>query len=555
MLRHRKAHLSALFLSFLCVLAVALTACGGATNSAKKNAPLIVDTGPTGDFTRNFNPFTTSGLISTYGSIYEPLLYTNMITGAVQPWLASSYKMAQDARSATFTLTSGAKWSDGKPLTADDVVFTFDYMHRYPALDSNGVWTYLKSVTATDDKTIVFTFNSPNSSLIYYIGTKTFIAPKHIWSTISDPVKYANPDPVGSGPFKLKSFSSQNVTIVKNPQYWQPGKPAVNEVQFPASNDNAGIELKLYSNKTDWAGIPARDVQRLYVDRDPAHHHYWFQPVDANMFLVNTAKYPLNQLPVRKAISDALDRDKMSKVAEQGYEPIAHPTGIIPSQQGQYLDPAYSNLTFKHDVAQAGSTLESAGFTKGPDGIYVDKDGKKLSVKIDVVSAWSDWLALVQIAAQNLKEAGIDATVNGIGIGDYQSRMSAGQFDLSMGSMPQGPSPFYAYNGLLNSAYTADIGQSASNDVGRWRDATTDNLLKQYATTIDPAVQKQAMQGLQKIVVEQLPVIPLLYDVTWAEYNSSNYVGWPDPKNPYAPAGNYYNPDLAYILLHLKPAA
>jgi peptide/nickel transport system substrate-binding protein len=80
-------------------------------------------------------------------------------------------------------------------------------------------------------------------------------------------------------------------------------------------------------------------------------------------------------------------------------------------------------------------------------------------------------------------------------------------------------------------------------------------LLHQYATTSDPAVQKQAIQGLQKIVVEQLPVIPLLFDVAWAEYNSTNYVDWPAPGNPYAPPANFYSPDLAYILLHLKPAA
>ncbi len=556
MLRGKKAHLSALLLSLfslLCILAV--TACGGATSSAKKNVPLIVDTGPTGDFTLNFNPFSSGALIVTYGLIYEPLLYTNMITGKIQPWLASSYSMAPDARSVTFTLNPAAKWSDGQPLTADDVVFTFDLIHRYPALDTNGVWAYIQSVSATSARTVVFTFTSPNSSLMYYIATKVYIAPKHIWSSISDPVKATNPNPVGSGPYLLKSFSSQNITVVKNPHYWQPGEPSINEVQFPASNDNSGIELKLYSNRTDWAGIPAHNVQQLYVDRDPAHHHYWFEPVDSNILVVNTTEYPLNQVAVRQAISEALDRSKMSKVAEQGYEPVANPTGIIPSQQQQYLNPAYRNLSFQYNTAQAMSTLEDAGFKKGSDGFFVDKNGKKLSLKIDVVSAYSDWLSLVQIAAQNLQAAGIDATVNGIGVGDWASRLSNGQFDLSMDSMPQGPSPYYAYNGMLNSANSAPIGQPAAGDPGRWNDATTNALLKQYTTSINPAVQKQAIDGLQKIVVEQLPVIPLLFDVAWAEYNSSNFVGWPTPSNPYAPPANFYTPDLAYILLHLKPAS
>lgn len=550
----RKAHLSALLLTFICLLSTVLAACGGSSSSAPKNSPLIVDTGPTGDFTLNFNPFSSSALAATAGSIYEPLQFTNVFTGAVSPWLATSSKMSQDSRSITYTLNSAAKWTDGKPLTSSDVAFTFNLMHKYSGLDTNGVWAYLKSVTAPDAQTVVFTFNQPDSTQNFYIATKTFIVPEHIWSSISDPVKFANPNPVGSGPFKFKSFSSQNVTVVKNTAYWQPGKPVVSEVQFPASNDNAGIELRLYSNKVDWTGIPANNVQKLFVDRDSTHHHYWFQPVDFTMFQMNLTKAPFNQLAVRQAISAALDRTKMSAVAEQGYEPVAHPTGIIPSQQAKNLNSAYADSAFKLDTAKTASLLESAGFTKGSDGMYVGKDGKKLGFQIDVPSGFGDWVALVQIAVQNLRSAGINASTNSIGLGDYQSRQSTGQFDATIVGAAQGPSPFYAYNALLNSANTAPIGQAATTNYSRWKDATTDTLLKQYSTTTDPAVQKQAMDGLQKIMVEQLPVIPLLYDVTWSEYNTTKYTGWPDPKNPYASPGNYFNPDLAYVLLHLKAA-
>jgi peptide/nickel transport system substrate-binding protein len=86
-------------------------------------------------------------------------------------------------------------------------------------------------------------------------------------------------------------------------------------------------------------------------------------------------------------------------------------------------------------------------------------------------------------------------------------------------------------------------------------DPATDQLLNQFATSNDPTVQQQAISGLEKIMVEQLPVIPLTNEPYWYEYNSTNFTGWPDEQNAYALPSPYQYPDVEIVLLHLQPAS
>jgi peptide/nickel transport system substrate-binding protein len=104
---------------------------------------------------------------------------------------------------------------------------------------------------------------------------------------------------------------------------------------------------------------------------------------------------------------------------------------------------------------------------------------------------------------------------------------------------------------MLASINTAPIGQPATSNWERWSDPTTDKLLEQYARSPDPAVQQQALAGIQKIMVEQLPTIPLIYGATWYEYSTARFVGWPDQQHPYALPAPYAAPDVEVVVLNL----
>jgi peptide/nickel transport system substrate-binding protein len=227
---------------------------------------------------------------------------------------------------------------------------------------------------------------------------------------------------------------------------------------------------------------------------------------------------------------------------------------VLPANQSS-LDAAYANTSFSLDAAKSNQLMASAGYTKGSDGIYVGKDGKKLSFQIDVVTGWTDWVTAVQIIADNLKAVGIDAKVNSIAFNSYFSALQNGSYDMAISWTNPGPTPFYLYNSLLNSTNSAAIGKQAASNFERWMDPTTDKLLAQYATTADAATQQQALAGLEKIMVEQLPSIPLVYGATWYEYSSRNFTGWPDASNAYASPAPFDFPDAEIVALNLTPAA
>ena len=557
--------LAALF-SLLVVSAMLLAACGGTANNSSgsqsqtKHVLTLVDA-PKGDFTSLFNPF-TDPQTSRYGSqgfLYETMVYYNRIDGSVKPWLASSYKQAPDLTSITFSIRPGVRWSDGQgTLTSDDVVFTLNLMKQYPALDIKGIWkTLIKSVSATDPNTVEVQLQHPDSTALWYIGGQTFIVPKHAWQGVSDPVKYTNDKPVVTGPFTLKSFSSQIFVYQKNPNYWQPGLPKVDEIRLPALNSNTSANLLLARGDLDWAGVgydPKLDS--IFVNKDPQHNHHWFPPSNVVTLYPNLKKYPFNVTAVRQAMSLAIDRQELQDKANP-YAPPASLTALVLPQSQDFLDPAYANLQHTTvDAAKADSLLKGAGFTKGSDGIYADKNGKKLSFNLNVVNGWSDWQSDCALIAKDLKAIGMDVHVNALGdFAPYFAAMQKGDFDVTISWTNPGPTPYYLYHDMLSSAQTAPIGQAASTNFERWQDSKTDQLLQQYTSSPDPAAQKQAIAGLEKVMVEQLPTIPLTYNPFWNEYRTSRFVGWPDQTNPFAVPSPTNYPDNEYIILHLKPAA
>lgn len=547
--RHRATILTAAFLTLLTVF---LAACSSGGTGGTGGSVLTVAPSPYGSFTRNFNPYSPNDLSGTQGLVYETLLYINQLTGKVSPWLADTYTVSSDGLTMTFNLHPGVKWSDGQAFTADDVVFTLNMLKQFPALDGNGLWQTISSVTSSGS-TVTVTLKQVSASILWYLGNQTWIVPQHIFSKFSDPSKEANPDPVGTGPYKVKSFSSSLYVYEKNTSSWQASNAQVSQIKYPAFGNNASADLVLASGQLDWAGVFSTDMQKVFVQPDPQHHFIWSPPKDIVTLYLNLSKPLFKQLAVRKAISVAIDRQAISQQAEQGLEQVASPTGIVLPTNKQYVAPQYANLTFGNaDAAQAASILEGAGFKKGADGIYADASGNRISFKIEVPVGWSDWDAGCDIIANNLKAAGMDVSVNQVDFNSqYLPDVNKGTYDAVMHWTNPGPTPFFLLNALLNSQYTLAAGQNAPSNIEGWQDARTDQLLAQYANSIDPKVQQDALNGLQQIMVEQIPTVSLVEGATWNEYSTTRFTGWPTESNPYAVPAPWSYPDEEQVILHL----
>jgi peptide/nickel transport system substrate-binding protein len=535
--------------------AVLVAACGsgslsGAKSSSASQDSLTVSGNTPGPIPQSFNPFSlTSGgqLIDAEPMIYEGLLqFDDLEPGTVYPWLAASYQFSNANKTLTFTLRKGATWSDGKPFTSADVVYTFDVLKKYPQLNINSV--NFKTVQAEGPDKVVFTFATPDYTQLNDIGN-TYIVPEHIWANVN-PVKFADANPVGTGPYLVKSFSAQNLTLTRNPHYWN-GTPPVAQLNYPAYDTASSSNLALSQGTVNWAGNYIPDIEKTYISEDPTYRHYWFAPLGLVSLIPNLSVYPLNNVDVRKAISDAIDRSAISTEGESGYEaPVTSPTGLVLPNDQALMAPQYAALRYSVNTAQAKSLLQAAGLKMGPGGYFEGSNGKPISLTIIDPSAYSDYITDAQIIVSELKAIGLRATVSGESVSAWTSDMADGSFQLTILYSNEGPSPYYTYQGFLDDSLTAPVGTSATGDYGRWKDAATERYLAEYKQGITTAQRNAGIQGLEGIMVNDEPVIPLVYSAVWFQYDDQFLTGWPTQSDPYAmgePAGQ----EAELVVLHV----
>jgi len=537
------------------ILSMALAACGSTSGSNSGPKTLTAICAVSGSYTQNMSPFNPNVNCGVDGLLYENLVYVNGVTGQETPMLSTSHQFSADNLTLTFTTRPGVKWSDGQAFDAKDVAFTFNLLKQYPAADGGGLWTHLTSVTDSDASTVVMKFEKPAPTLLPTIEG-TYIVPQHLWSSVGDPSKFTNTTPVGTGPMKLSSFNAQVIKYVKNSTYWQADKVKVEELDYPVVDSNSTALLKMASGQADWTAIFDPAVQSAFVQKDTAHNFSYPVPVVPAQIVPNLKNALLGQLPVRKAISAALDRQQMSVSGEAGFEPPASPTGLMPGQEA-YLDPKFNGQIPAFGAADpnaAAQILTTAGFTKGSDGIFQDAQGHKLSFKVTVPGDFSDYVADLGIAQQSLKTAGIDLQLNKVSDDDWRADRAGHNFELIMTGGFFGPTPYYYLEPLLHSTHISGTG---ATNWAQWNDAKTDQLLDQYAGTSDPATQKQAIQGLTSIMADQLPVIPVLDAVQFYEFSTKHWTGWPTPQNLYAVGSSYQLAagDNEQVILHLTPAS
>ena len=547
---------SALVALFM-IAALVVSACANSSaNNGKSGTKTLTALGFVGgSYTQDMSPFSPNVNVGVDGLIYENLEFVNGVSGKETPMLATGHQFSADNKTLTFNIRQNVKWSDGQAFSANDVVFTFNMIKQYPGADGSGLWQHLASVASNDPNTVVMTFKDVDPPLLPFIE-QTYIVPQHLWSSVGDPTKFTNSNPVGTGPMKLKSFTAQQITYVKNPTFWQADQVKVDQINYPAVNSNDTALLQLSSHQADWAGIFNSALNAQFVQKDPTHNHIYMVPVVPVQIVPNLKNPLLSQLPVRQAISAALDRQQMSDSGEAGLEQPASPTGLMPGQEA-YLDPKFSGKLPEFGAAdpnKAASILQGAGFKKGSDGIFADAQGHKLSFKATVPGDFNDYVQDLQIAQQNLKAAGIDLQLNKVSDDGWRSDRAGHNFDLIMTGGFFGPTPYYYLEPLLNSTHIN--GANATNWPG-WNDKATDKLLAQYAGSSDPNVQKQAIQGVTAIMADQLPVIPVLDAIQFFEYTTTNWTGWPTPDNPYAIGSAYplAAGDNEQVILHLTPAS
>ena len=512
---------------------------------------LVVSQEQQASWSRNFNPFLASGISRwpTTAGIYEPMMIYSPLQGTYIPWLATDYKWNEDATKISFTIRDGVQWSDGTPLEPHDIEYSFTLMNDFPALDGRGLWSSIESVSSNQQQ-VVFTFKEPFASGLDALAHQAII-PEHIWSKVEDPVSFANPSPVASGPYtEVLHFGSQLWDLGQNPHYWQDLTKSPKALRFPAFPSNEQAALALLQGEVDWAGNFLPAIDRIYVSREPEHHKYWFPLVGTSILLYPNHTDPLlGKKNVRKALSYAINREKIVQIAMHNYTKPAPVTGLSPAY-GTWESPKEDWTRF--DLQKSKKLLLDEQFSYTVDGRLLDPQGTPVSMTISVVSGWSDWVRAAQVISQQLSTLGIQTRVEGRDFGAWFSALQKGEFQLSLGWSTEGPTAQSFYGDLMSAQKSKPVGETAAVNWHRFADPQTDTLIKTFEQTPNPTQQHNIIQTLQHQFIENAPAIPLFLNPSWGECNTKRFIGWPNKENPYARLSPNNPPETLLVMTKVR---
>ncbi|MEO7556497.1 MAG: ABC transporter substrate-binding protein, partial [Acidimicrobiales bacterium] len=464
------------------------------------------------------SPFASNGGIGyiQMSLIYDTLLWRDE-TGELLPWLAKSLTKSTDNLTYTFELRDNVKWSDGKPFTADDVVFTFDYFALQETLPPPVVSQPPKGiskVTATGPSTIAITLTAPDVTFPEQVAGTIPIVPKHIWSAIVDPTEPADPALlVGTGAYKLASYTSDSEALqyTANDDYFL-GAPFVKSITFNGLDDPF---TGLLSGDTDTALGSGTRPDILAPFQNDSSYGIITNKGASSIALYWNLKTPPDADDQRKARATVLADKRFRQACAHAIDSKDLVTrfagGNAQTGNAGFLGPDNPFLAsvkqYDYDVAAANTALDSAGYAMGADGIRATADGTALSFEL-IVSILDT--ALGEVLAAALKKIGVGITLMPVEPGPqlFGPKFSGG-FEMVALGFP-GPSPG-GPNGdpdLLRRVFSSKAGPSLTSASG-YVNPTFDTLAEQQRTTFDETQRKTLVNQMQQIIAEDIPVYPL----------------------------------------------
>ncbi|MDK2825591.1 MAG: peptide/nickel transport system substrate-binding protein [Methanolobus sp.] len=424
--------------------------------------------------------------------------------------LAESWESSDDGLEWTFHLREGVTWHDGEPFTADDVVFTMDYIKDKAAISPIGSSWYntavIKSVEATDDYTVVITLNYQYAPFIQQVAAVIPIMPKHIWENVEDPSKYMEDEAaIGTGPFILEDYDTdqQSYKYTANKDYFL-GEPIIDTLIYVKTSD-AVISLK--TGEIDESGLTLDQVQALdesdnmEVISGPG---YWVYRLRFNI----PSNTILNDTTVRQAIYYSLNcSDIESRVLHGGG--IGGNPGYVPPYSSWY-NPDVTQ--YEYDINKANQMLDDAGYSEtNSDGIRLDSEGNPLEFQL-LYSSDQQSQRIAELVQTYLKKIGIGITLKPGDTKTVDGLVTAGNFDLAIYSHGTSTDPAR----MLNSFPTST----------GWNNSEFMALAEEQMSTMDENKRKELVDEMQVLIADNVPTIPLMYRNVYSASSKDTVTGF-----------------------------
>ncbi|WP_428809442.1 ABC transporter substrate-binding protein [Vibrio lamellibrachiae] len=512
---------------------------------------------------RNFNPFSVSRMHTARDFIFEPLVIFNELKGNVPEFrLATNYELSEDLLSVRFDLREDVLWSDGEVFSADDVLYTFELIGKYPAFDDRGVSSNIKSIEKINDHQIRFHLNEVNTNAPYEL-VQVPVVPKHQWMSESDPLTFLNPNPIGTGPFtELPQFTATLFVQCQNPHYWDSKNLDVDCLRVPQMNHNDQVLGELMNSRIDWAGSFVPDIDQTYL-KASSEHGYWYPPAGTQAFMFNykskdTVKHEvMNDVNFRRAFSMALNRQVLIDVANYG-------NGVVndfASGLG-YAFEAWSNeethkqyqpyMTYSPDVAR--KLLKESGYkdTNG-DGFVESQSGVPFELAIQSPQGWTDFNNTVMLAVEQLNEIGIKVRARTPDFSVYNQAMANAEYDVAYTNYFHGATPHRYWDSGYHSRLQASEGMPRFA-MHHWQSDELDSLLDGFYETADSTEQRSIAHQIQAHIAENQITVPVLSGPNFYQYNTKRFTGWWNAENPKGrPMIWEGTPERLLHVLDLKP--
>ena len=517
-------------LFILVILSLVLTACGG---GKKESAVVRIGWAGSPD---NLNP--GMAILTESYTIFE-LVYDSMydlnLDGSFSLSLAESVNRSDDGLTYTYKIKDGIKWHDGKPLTAEDVAFSYNLYKdtpEYPYL--NGYYTpYFSTIEATENDEVVLTLTEaiPNieSQLVFL-----YILPKHIWEGVNK-LEYENVEMIGSGPFKMAEYvQNEFVRLVANKDHFAT-PPKVDEAVFQTFDNQDALvqaiktgQLDLITEMPNTAADALRGEENVELVTGAPFSPYVadiiFNQVDPDNCPTDagglcTGHPALQDRNVRLAMSHATDKQKIIDLVLLGLG--APGLTLIPDGLGVWYNNTIKD--FEYDVAKANKILDDAGYKDaGGDGIRDMPDGSRpLTFRLNWPNDSITAPRTAELLSEMWNEIGITVEMQAVDPDALTTQCCpAFDFDIMIWGWYSDPDP-----SALLYVYTSEAIPTGSSETG-YSNPTYDELYAQQQTELEFEARKAIVWEMQKIVHDDVVYIIPSYDLEVQAYRTDRFTGW-----------------------------
>ena len=468
---------------------------------------------------KSLNPYLDNNVFSyqVFGSLYETLLGSDPLTADYAPGLARRWEISNDKKQFTFYIDPIARWSDGQPVTAEDVLWTFNAIMA-PASQTGPAKVALRTFTATppevlDRLTIRFTASDVHWRNLGAAGGFE-ILPKHVFEG-KDFNKINNEFPVVSGPYRIAEHREGiSLTLRRRPDWWARARSATRGTynfdtvvyRFFAEQDNAfeaflagEVDVFPVYRAAIWTGktTGVKFDSNWIVKRQIRNHH----PIGFQGFAMNLRRKPFNDIRVRKALALLLDRKRMNEtlMANQYFLHRSYYEGLYD------LSNVCSNVTFDFNPDEARRLLDEAGWKTDPATGMRKKNGKPLSFTFLTRDESSDkFLALYE---EDLRKAGVEMKIERKDWAAWTRDMEEYRFDMTWAAWSSGlyPDPESMWSSI-------EAGKPGGNNITGFSNAIVDELIKMQESIFNVRERNAICRRIDTILAEQVPYI-LLWNV------------------------------------------